>query len=65
MTPTEFRSQRNKLGLTQEQAATVLDLTPRQIQNYEYGVSPVPFSVCFTLIHLSKKDVKKLLTVTK
>lgn len=65
MTPTEFRTQRLKLGLTQEQAATVLGLTSRQIQNYEYGKNPVPFTVCFTLIHLSKRDVKKLLTDAK
>lgn len=65
MTPIQFKQRRQQLGLTQEQAATVLGMTSRQIQNYEYGASPVPFSVCFTLIHLSKKDVKKLLTVTK
>jgi len=42
MTPKQFKSARNKLGMTQADIATKLHLTIRMISKYETGASNVP-----------------------
>ena len=45
MTPSDFRSWRLRLGLTQAQAAEALDMSRAQIANYEAGEYPSPRTV--------------------
>jgi predicted transcriptional regulator len=45
MTPAAFVSWRDRMNLTQVQAAKLLDITSRQLQNYEWGATPVPHTV--------------------
>ncbi|ATS92156.1 putative transcriptional regulator [Sinorhizobium phage HMSP1-Susan] len=35
LTPDQFRERREKLGLTPEQLAAILDTTPRAVRNWE------------------------------
>ncbi|WP_459213114.1 helix-turn-helix domain-containing protein [Aquimarina rhabdastrellae] len=37
MTPEEFKSIRKKLGLTQAELASLIEVSPRTIQGWEYG----------------------------
>lgn len=63
MTPTEFKQRRLELGLTQAETAKILGMTTSMVQKYEYGY-PVPFRVCFTLMNITKKEIKLILTST-
>lgn len=63
MTPTEFKNRRLELGLTQAETAKILGMTASMVQKYEYGY-PVPFRVCFVLMNITKREIKKLLTNT-
>lgn len=42
MTPKQFKSSRNKLGMTQVALAEKLHLTPRMISMYETGAYAIP-----------------------
>jgi DNA-binding transcriptional regulator YiaG len=48
----DFREWRDRLGLTQDEAAAALGRTKRMIRNYEVGDLPVPRVVTLAMLAL-------------
>lgn len=57
MTPDAFRSELQRLGLTQAGAAKLLDVTDRTIRHWAAGSKPVPQAVALLLPKLTPADV--------
>lgn len=54
MTPADLRALRKRLGLTQPQLGTILDLHWSRISVYERGHAPIPMAVAIALRHLAE-----------
>ncbi len=63
MTPDEFKAKQATLGLTNEQAATVLGVSVRTVETWRQGsrAVPGPVSVIFALLAHYKGAIRYLL----
>ncbi len=61
VTPREFRTTREALGLSQHQVAVGLGVDPRTVTRWESGESPVPTSSAAMLTLLGKPDLHRRL----
>jgi len=54
----KIKSERERLGLTQSQAAAVLDVSPRAIWQWEQGREPIALTQEGALMRLAKRKPK-------
>lgn len=55
----QLKSERERLGLTQAEAATLLDVSPRAIWKWEDGEEPLAVTAEGVIARLKKAKVKK------
>lgn len=55
MTKDEFRAWRDRLGLSQVDAALKLDMGRRQVQKYEAGEAAIPYVVELACAELERR----------
>jgi hypothetical protein len=58
MTPDAFRSELDRLGITQVGAARFLDVDERTVRRWATGERPIPKAVTMLLERLKPKDVQ-------
>lgn len=61
MTPSQFKSIRNKLGLSQEAFGKKMGRGRAQIERYEKGLWPIPIAIAYFVKTLStgRKKISK------
>jgi transcriptional regulator with XRE-family HTH domain len=55
----QLKEERERLGLTQAEAAALLDVSPRAIWKWEHGSEPLPVTAEGVLARLKKAKAKK------
>jgi transcriptional regulator with XRE-family HTH domain len=59
MTDRQFRQWMQRMGLTIEGAAELLDISRRTVINYRSGVQPVPRSIEYSAKYLEERKEKR------